>query len=183
MTLIYTVEISDLVAFNQYYMAHSGVIKARRHKTVGFMFTVFCGLGGLISIQERSVVPLLICTGIACAWSAWFLMRSGKLSVKQIARLYDPQKDKGTLCRHELEVGEDGLIHRTPVSASRMRFQGITEVVRTNGHAFIFVGSMSGHVIPRSRIIEGDFEAFMQALSERWETAQSDVGDAQAFSL
>jgi hypothetical protein len=75
--------------------------------------------------------------------------------------------NKTILCEHQLEVTDDGLIERNLFSESKIRWEAIERVERTETHSFVYVSAVSAHIIPHERILEGDCEAFVAQLQKR----------------
>jgi hypothetical protein len=89
-----------------------------------------------------------------------------------IRRQYSGDKNRGFLGAHELELTDEGLIHRTAYSEGKMAWGMIERIETTKDYTFIYVGTASALVIPHARITGGSYEAFMRALAERFQPDQ-----------
>lgn len=173
MRLTYTVEMPDLVVFNQYHLDHSEFVKSRRRKGIVLVCGIYGILGALHSLAKRSFVPIVIWSLLALLYSLWYSRATRRASPKRIQKLYGADKNKSVLCQHELELVADGIVERTPFGEHKTTFPGIEKVVQIDTHGFIFIGTMNAHVIPRERVTDGDFDTLMRTITERWESQQS----------
>lgn len=173
MKIAYTVEMADLVAFNQYYLDNSEFEKVRRRKGITIVCGIYVILGSLHSLARQSFAPIVIWSLLALLYSLWYSRASRRASPRKVQKLYGADKNRSVLCQHEIELVDDGIVERTPFGEHKTTFPGIERVIRTETHGFIFIGTMNAHVIPKARVIKGEYDAFMRAVSERWEGQQA----------
>lgn len=176
MKLGYTVEMPDLVAFNQYHLDHSDFVKSRRRKGIALVCGIYGILGTVHSLAKQSFVPIVIWSLLAVLYSLWYSRASRRASPKSVQKLYGADKNKGVLCEHEIEILEDGVVERTPFGEHKTTFLGIERIIQTDTHGFVFIGTMNAHVIPKARVTNGDYDAFMRIMSEKWESQQQGGG-------
>jgi len=69
----------------------------------------------------------------------------------------------------DIELTDDRLIHRTALTESRLHYNGIERVGRTDDYLFIFIGAGSAHVVPRRAASADEYEAFIDTLNQRIE--------------
>lgn len=177
MKLVYTLEMPDLVALNQYFLDHSDFLKSRRRKGIAIVCGIYGILGALHSLARKSFVPIIIWSLLALLYSFWYSRASRRASPKSVQKLYGADKNKGILCEHEIEINQDGIVERTQFGDHNTTFAGIERIIQTDTHGFIFIGTMNAHVIPKARITYGEYDTFMRVVSERWESQQAVGGD------
>ncbi|MDY6898800.1 MAG: YcxB family protein, partial [Cyanobacteriota bacterium] len=76
---------------------------------------------------------------------------------------------KGIIGEHILELTNTEIIERTNFNEMKTNIASLERVETSSVHAFIYISSIHAHVIPRSSIIEGNFEAFLQELNRKIE--------------
>lgn len=168
MKIRYTLDLDDLVAFHQFYIDTSSLLWKRRLTFVVSFGLIFLALGLLRWQLENSVFPLVYFGLFGVVSTTWYWHDSRKVKPKCVAKLYAPERNKGTLCQHELEIITDGLVERTPVGEQKTQFQGIDRIESTPTHSFVFIGTLLAYVIPHAKVTEGDVDSFMTTLKQRW---------------
>ncbi|MFC2095814.1 YcxB family protein [Candidatus Bipolaricaulota bacterium] len=176
MRLTYEVEIKDIVAFNRFFLRNSPVLRAQRIKYLLFCLSFFAVIGGGQSLRLRSLLSLTIWVVAASLFSAAYLIYSHRISRRRVLKLHPKDENRSMLCEHELEIGEGGVIERTPLGERLDAFEAITKIEQTDEHAFIFIGSSQAHVVPRNGVKEGDFDAFMASALKGWEARKTGTG-------
>jgi hypothetical protein len=97
-----------------------------------------------------------------------FLRRSWpKGYEKQAKRVYSEGSNKLMWGAHELELEEDKLIETSEGGRHELNCSAVERVVTTDQHTFIYFGSVMAHVIPRSKIIDGDLDQFVAAVKSK----------------
>jgi hypothetical protein len=82
-------------------------------------------------------------------------------------RLYREASGKGDFGRHRLTLGDAGILAENDLGRAELRYEALQRVVETPTHVFIFVGALSAHIVPRTRIVAGDLNAFLSDLRAR----------------
>ena len=171
MRLRYENTLDDAIAFQQYHYTHSPT--ARRSiaglRWGGVALIMFmCFAAGKDKLLLH-LVEMCILSGIYILILPVLVRRSIK---RQSRRMYSEGSNKGMLGEHELEITEDGIIERSPYNETRTAWGAVERIESTPDHTFIYAGSMMAHVIPHSRINEGDYKAFLAQLGQRFQPDQ-----------
>ena len=58
------------------------------------------------------------------------------------------------------------------------RWRGVQKIDIDNDYAFIYVGAIQAHIIPRKNIIEGNFDQFLEKAKSYWQKAKSNQANA-----
>ena len=173
MKLVYTLEMPDLVAWYQYHLDHSEALRARRRWFLIAALAIWILAVGVLSTVTQSWGPVIVFAVLTIAWPLFYYFRwSRKVSPKHVKQLCEPHKNPGLLGQFELDLVDEGLISQSKYAELKWRFAGITEIARTPTHGFVLTTTMTGFIIPRQRVTDGDFDAFMNALSEKWQATQ-----------
>ena len=172
MKIRYSNAIQDVIAFQRYNRAHSSTHRA-------LMAFTRWGLPGLVILAT----PFLVFTSWA-ALALWLLpavvlMVGTPLLIDAAMALvvrttYREGNNKGVFGPHELEVSPPDLIERNVVGEQRLWLGAVEKVGTSPSHAFVYVSSLSAHVIPRAAVTDGDYDAFVKALTQEVEKAKRD---------
>ncbi len=165
--ITFTNTIEDMIAFNVYHFATSPTLRRTKFwHTWGFIM-VFSALGGLLSIINRSLGPLIF----GVVWSSLFALLAvfwyRRAIPRQVRKLYSEGKNKGVLGPHTLRIDEDGLHETSEVSEGKTLWSGIERIGEDDDYLFVYVQAMMAHVIPKHRIDAGDLQALTDELRRR----------------
>jgi hypothetical protein len=172
--------VEDIVALNRYLYAHSPAFRLQRVAlailvcalpaalVVPVLLASFEaeGVGDFVDLAVR-VIILVIGFLIAIPW-AWIVRRLFAWSINwQVHRLFREGENRGILGSHELELTATGLIERTAYNETATKLEAVERVVDAGEFTIIFLSAVSGHVIPRHAVTEGDYDHFAGAIAHR----------------
>ncbi len=103
---------------------------------------------------EAALLTLLL---VGCWW--WLAPQLLYRRVRRQAIVRDRPCLKG---RHVLEADSECLRAKCDVSDSRHKWAGVRAVESQRTHVFVFVGDSLGYTVPRSRVVSGDLERFVE---------------------
>ncbi|MBY0232285.1 MAG: hypothetical protein K2W96_23660, partial [Gemmataceae bacterium] len=106
-----------------------------------------------------------LATGVAASWTAILSLYSGP-SASAVHRNHAAGLYQGVVGRHELELAEGRLVERHECGEQTTKLERLHGIERTETHAFIRTSPLAAHVVPRAAVSEGDFDLFLEALSE-----------------
>jgi hypothetical protein len=75
-------------------------------------------------------------------------------------------KQRGVVCRHVLEITDEGLLERTDFNQTLHKWPSICRIMNIFGYLFIYVGDQTAHQVPRRDVPPqqmADFEAELRA--------------------
>lgn len=175
MILRFSISFDDIVAYNRYHLAHSPWMKRRRVFSLWVMPLIFVSVFGALGIYHH-----LWGLAIGGFFGALFiflgaLYRYGPGTARRVRKLYREGKNRGLLGERLIELTDDGLILRTEVGESKIKWGGIERIARSDGYSFIYLNAVTAVIIPRKGILEGDHDQFMRTLQERWALANGAV--------
>jgi YcxB-like protein len=180
MKLRYENTMDDLVAFNRYHCSRSPTLRRliRSQQVFVAMLFVAVPLGFLIGtfvLWEDPVAAIVIlgtASILAAAWFSWYPSYYRRCLDRNAKRLYAEGTNHGVVGLHDLELGNDMLIERNDSGESRIRYAKIEKLETSSDHLFIYVTSMSAHIVPLDDSTEGDPMLFRDALQLRMESAR-----------
>lgn len=176
MKIRYENTIQDILAFQQFYCAHSPTMK-RTIATQRWAMTFVVFAAALAYYSHRfgvqslgfSVLAAVFLSAIPALGWPGMIRRSMK---RQAIKLYAERSNKGLLGEHQLEVAEDGIVERTAYNETRMAWGAVERVESTPEHTFICLGAGRAYIIPHNSIVEGDYKAFLASLGQKFQPDQ-----------
>ncbi len=168
MRIRYENTVDDFAAFQQFHMENSPSVR-RRTALVRWGIPAFgAGAGVLIMIvwgpDRWEGIPLILFGLIFPIIFPVIMRRSLK---RQVAELYREGGEKGVLGMHELLVSDQWLTERTDYNEQRSSWESIGRIGSSDDRTFIYVSPLTAHVIPRERVQEGDYDAFVREVRRR----------------
>ena len=163
MYIKYTNTIEDNTAFQLYHNFNSPSVKRTCFITRILSSLVFVILA-CIGWWERSIG--LVNFGLIAAVVAYFYIPHSirKKTKKLTKKMFKEGKNKGFLCEHTLEIGDNHLIERTDQGEQSCLLSCVERICLTDEHAFIYIGSALAHPVPIKRISEGNIDEFIKEL-------------------
>lgn len=168
MKIRFTVEMEDLVALTQFCHDTSSFIDRHKRNLV----VLYVALTVVFALIRHSY-SILIYVACFAAFAIWHFRSSQKVTLKQVQHWYAGGKNLGVFGEHELELLSDGIRHTNSVNDTTQKFAGIERVEITPSHVFIFTSSVSAYVISKTKVSEGDLDAFATDLKDKLQSCVS----------
>ncbi len=163
----------DFVAFNSYayFVKHRSVYRRTIITGIGAYLLLMAALAILLSLYVDDfirLIPLAIATLIVLPFLPRLIRKGMLKNFRRVIKLADP--NSGLLGEKTFTIEEDGFRERTAYGEQLTRWEGIHEIVEQAEHLFVFIDSISAHVIP-TRAFENDAQqqSFVQALRQHVE--------------
>jgi hypothetical protein len=157
MEIGYEVTLDDLIAFTLYHHEHSPAMRRSllflRFKLpmVGLLI-FFLPPWSLDSILGGMVLfPLFYILWIFCI--PFFYRYGIKMRTRNLHR---EGSNKGILGQHHIDLSPVSVTERTEFGEQITRWDAVERIVSTANYIFIYIGSMSGHVIPKRAFLNED---------------------------
>jgi hypothetical protein len=162
MKIKYTNILDDHINFSKH---HRGESKTSKELVIWTL--ILCSLlfiyGKMSEFQYLSYIIIgLLLFVLLIVLSPYFW---NKLIHKESAKLFEDKENKGFFCEHELVIDELGLNEITEVGNQYVKWSGISKIDETDDYLYIYVGSLSAHVIPKKRV-EGNLDEFIKLLNQ-----------------
>jgi hypothetical protein len=156
----YDLKPEDWAAFAEHCALRS---RAFRQRTTGLRLMGL--LAGLILIAVRGPSVPNVMLGALLAGVLWWGTPGARLrSVAQQALARKRPCNEG---RHILEASDEGLRAKCDLSESLLKWPAVRAIDSRDTHVFVMVGESLGYVVPRSRVISGDLDRFLEAVGRR----------------
>lgn len=170
MKIRYEVTIDDLIAFNRIHFSHSPTARRQRRQAIGNVIFIMIAIvvGMFVVAFERDDEALMVSGAGVAIFTIVFLIRLPAMTQKrmdrQIRRLFQEGDNKNMLGVQELALEDGLLVNRTAVSESRTKLDAVQRILTQDDYTFIYVSAISAHVIRHDAVIQGDPQAFVEAL-------------------
>lgn len=97
----------------------------------------------------------------------------GSITMVMLACVVMFKKFRGSLCDHELEIKDEGLVERTDVNETLHRWSGFHKIVRTGRYLYIYVTDNNVRIVPRRYFSSEQQErAFRETLESHMRSAK-----------
>lgn len=168
MKIIYENTLEDAIAFNRYHYSNSDTFRKQKDKvTIHLPVALFFAVV-ILTLLIRDI-RIAVWGSVFIGSYLIFIFRAYNRDLyKTVGKLYKEQDMKGFVCEHQLEINEDGILEKTEVNERKDKWSGVQLIGADPAHAFIYVGAMQAHIIPRERIVEGDYDRFLESAKSYW---------------
>lgn len=150
--------IDDVLAFSRYHERRSPAVRrARRLQQLIlaiFAFLVFLAYGLVCALTASPETFLLDIRFMAGFGSVWLLFLALSIAARHIQgrvfrRMLDEGKNKSTIGKHRLSVGQRGIMDLTAFSEQCTTWQGVERIADNEEYIFLYINAISAHVIPK----------------------------------
>ncbi len=129
----------------------------------------------LQAIYSRDWVSAIVLSLLPVGLAVWILAGRSKRMGRIARKLFREGKNKGFLGVHELEINDYGILTKSEYGEGKIAWAMIDRIGLTPDYTFIFTGAHKVIPLPKSRVIEGDYDAFVAELKSRFEKFTSMV--------
>ena len=180
MKIRYEVTVDDLVACAFY---QSGRSQARRLPggivwVMFALFGLFVATAAVVGQEAALMIFLITALPILFVFGMLFKLGFRPNTRRGFRSLYVEALPRGAVGPHELELTEDCLVERTPYSERRTPLQNIQRVASDGERTFLCTGRATATVIPHRAVLEGNLEAFVEAVRMRVSENEAEPGAA-----
>lgn len=163
MIIKYNVEAEDHLKFNEYHFEHSPTMRRiKRVATIYSPLSIFIALS-LVGIIEKSWAFPIVGFIVSSIYAFGAPRRLQKRIQRTTEKFLSEGSNKGAFGEQQLELREDGIYNTSPSGTQTTFWDAVERIKQTETHGFIYISSTSAHVIPSQKIIEGNFDDFMQS--------------------
>lgn len=173
MQIKYTNTLEDIVAFNRYHHQKSDTFKKQKNSCLIRMPIVLGLLMIMFFILSQEVQVLIWGTCLIVFYILIFLKAWGTGMDKVCQKVFLEQDTKSVICEHLLEITNDGMHEKTALNEWWGKWAAIQQITVERDMAFIYIGPLQAHIIPRSRVVEGDFDSFVATAQRFWRDSQA----------
>lgn len=167
MTIRYKNEPEDFAAASDWYLTNTkdGKTLARNAVIRGCIFlAVMCGALALAVPSSRPY--LLVESLFGCLIFVFAIpARIKAVSRKQSVAMFKKPENAGFLDERTLQITPEDLFSYSSQATTALKWTAIDKIVVTEKSAIFFLGSLQSLVVPRDRIVDGNFSDFVTEAS------------------
>ena len=173
MKLEYSVQLEDIIAFNNHHMEATPSI--RRKLAVMRFVWAFAPLAAIWAItffegMDPSKAMWVITFVGVCISSPIFLFQPFYLrwmNNRQVRKAYEDEKNRSLLGDREIKVTSNGLAEKTASGENQSEYAQINRIDSDDNYTFIYAAKSKVHIIPKKSVKEGDYDAFVSELKKK----------------
>lgn len=166
----YMVTVEDIAHLNHFHQNHSKRWKRARHTAMGVGFGMLflaaalmvlsgtSGLGVLLIWGSVLTVPLLI---------RKFRKNPSRGFVNQMRRIFSEGRNMTLFGNHHIKLLEDHMEVRTDYSNTKIKWEGIENVVQDEHYIYIYTSALNAHVINKKYFATEDDAQMFFRLAEQ----------------
>ena len=157
----------DYVAANVFDLRHSPF--ARRQQIIlGLIVPGLLLIFVLLqAIYSRDWVSAIILSLLPVGLAVWILAGRKRRLSRITRKLFREGQNKNFLGVHELEINDYGILTKSEYSEGKIAWAMIERVGSAPDYTFIFTGAHRAIPLPKARVLEGDYNAFVAELMSR----------------
>lgn len=159
---------ADVNAFYKHYLQHSGYVR-RRLRTYQLTLIIIGAVLLLIFLYARSgdsgdliQIPILLGVFLLFYAIAFFPWRFRRMYLRNLQRFYERELGASLTGANEMRFEGDTLVAGSPSGESRIPVEKLEKIVHTPTHTFLYLNEATAFIVPRERVSEGDYEAFVK---------------------
>jgi hypothetical protein len=173
--ITYQPQREDMVAFFNDYASVSPTARRNINQMALRMFVTTVATSGAIWLLSRNIVLSLLVLIIGLTVAAFMPWRVRRAQRKLASSLYREGVNRALFIPMTLGIDRDCLTWKSEAGAGYMKFEYLERVRQTATHLFIYLNVRHAYIIPRERIISGDFDSFAWEVEKRWRTAMDSL--------
>lgn len=166
MKISYSNTMDDALEFNKHHYRYSDTVKKQK---VNLMVKapIFILLVILFIYQLTGEIKVLIYGTIFCGLLIYFTHRQFTTGILKTAKkMLEEGGMSGFVCDHELEINEEWIFEKTQYNETKTFWNQETNIAENENFAFIYIQSAQAHVIPKERILNGNYEEFIKTAKQ-----------------
>jgi len=164
MTLHYRLDAEDMGGLSNWYYTQMEEGKKIIRRSTTFLTMIFSALFFITFINAPSSIQWIVATIglLSCLFFVAVYPRRlrNTLSANSIKGAAKPE-NAGYVGQKTVEINEEGIISISERATALYKWSAINQIITTPDHAFLMLGSLQALVIPRSKVEEGNFDAFI----------------------
>ncbi len=175
-SIVYTVTMADLVAYNLYYFRHSSAIRRRQRRS---LIVVPSGIVA-VALAVYFLTPIIplwfclvwgLCSTLLTVGPMVYYQKRGyiKRVPKMVQQMYSEDKNPGLLGEHTLEVDEEGFTVATDYQHTCYSWGALVRIETEPGYTYLYTGAINGYVIRHDAITSGNFKAVLEQIGRHYQ--------------
>lgn len=174
--LKYRIELEDLITYSEDHQRNSPLVQSNIRKQRFIFLILFILLGFIFSLSFfqgssdttgnifMGSLVCLLCAIPGLLFFAFWPRRWYKTVRSSVEKAYSGGRNLTLLGEHELEINEDGITTRNDYYETRYYWGAFEKWMSTPTHFYLYNSAVSAVVIPKNKVIEGNWPAIESIL-------------------
>jgi len=170
MEVEYSLELEDLLAFNQYRNAHSPTFRRQQFTSrVGVLvallgvWVLLFGMVGTILAPRTWIACGLFIALVAAVFFFSFPALVRRRTRRLVGRMYMEGQNRGLFARRRLTITPETITDATEISVTTMKWVAVEKIAVDQRHVFFYVTATSAFILPKAALAtEEEFEEFVE---------------------
>jgi hypothetical protein len=175
MEVEYSLELEDLLAFNQDRNAHSPTIR-RQHLTIRVFFLLVAGIPWLLGfgivggVGPRTLTVAYAVLGLAVAVFVLSYPALARQGERRLAsRMYMEGQNRSLWARQRLTITPETITDATEISVTTMKWVAVEKIAVDQRHTYFYTSALSAIILPKAAFpTEEEFRGFVE-IAQRYQ--------------
>lgn len=163
-SITYENDQTDITAYGRLIYDKSPTVKHHRAKALRFAVLLIVIFGVIIYFVDSNRSTLYIWIVLSIAWLIYIPIQHKKRYLKNMLSEFDDEKHRRLFGKHTLTIDDFGLTDEIEYGINKTNWDRIEHIESVETHSFVFVDSAMAYAIPKERIIDGEYESFIQEM-------------------
>jgi hypothetical protein len=168
MNIKYEFAPEDAVAFQ---FAHKAIRSSVLSKAINFLLKVLMAIMAAFSLFVGVTSNSLLSIGLGVLLVLLLLYESKPVVSRRLLKHSPYTTEAGLFCLHEISIDSEELVERTEVNEYHDKWSSIFEIVERPDYIFIYRARNAAYIIPRNRVIEGNYDEFVSEVKRLYKSA------------
>ncbi len=167
MKISYECSIKDISAYGKLIYEKSPTVKEHFKKTYYFSVPMLIVFGAAINYFESDSKLFYAWIVLGIAWLIYLPFFHKKKYLKKVIQSFEDERYANLFGTHELTIEENSLIDKIEAGQNKTDISKIEHIEVIKEYAFIFVDSAMAYLIPRNKIINGNYHDFIYEIKNK----------------
>ncbi len=167
MKISYTTSIKDISAYAKLIYQKSPTVKEHLKKTYYFSVPTLLLFGALIRYVETTNELIYVWGLLGICWLIYLPFYHKKKYIKKVIESFEDEKHQNLFGTHELTIANNLIIDKIELGQNSTEISKIEHVETIDSYTFVFIDSAMAYLIPRNRIIDGNYHDFIYEIKEK----------------
>ncbi len=166
MEVEYSLELEDLLAFNQYHHAHSPAVRRQQFTprvavliALAAVWVLSCAI-----VDPSAWIILGFFLGLVGAISYFsYPARVRRRSRRLVERMYMEGQNRGLFTRRRMTITPETITDATEISVTTIKWVAVEKIVVDQRHAYFYDSAASAFILPKAAFAaEEEFQEFVE---------------------
>lgn len=165
-SISYNATIEDITAYGKLVYAKSPTVKEHLKKTYYFSVPMLIIIGAVLKYYESNQDLIYFWAVVGIGWLVYLPFYHKKKYLKKFIASFEDEKYQNLFGEHELTIEDDSIADKIEKGVNHTKISKIEHIEIIDNYAFVFIDSAMAYLIPENKIIEGNYNNFVDSLNK-----------------